>query len=186
MRIVWSKYPDPLWPMFVRAQFYPVNDSVSNGSKLPGRFWVRFHPNPDRGNGFYHTKNPDHWNWAGFTSKTRHFNLTIWAPIMYLSSDRIMTWLICRLYSFSPSFTSSFQICDLTNIRWVAIENPWISLNISCYSTAIPRILVGSQIWKRDVKEGLKLHNLRIHHDMIRSELKYLIGGKVAPKLHKP
>jgi hypothetical protein len=29
------------------------------------------------------------------------------------------------------------------------------------------------------VKERLKLQNLRIHHVMIRSELKYLIGGKI-------
>jgi hypothetical protein len=28
------------------------------------------------------------------------------------------------------------------------------------------------------VKERLKLHNLHIHHVMIRSELKYLIGAK--------
>ena len=30
---------------------YPVN-SVSNGSKFPGRFWFRFHTNPDRAMGF--------------------------------------------------------------------------------------------------------------------------------------
>jgi len=31
----------------------------------------------------------------------------------------------------------------------------------------------------REVKEGLKLVNLRTDHVMIRSELKYLIGGKI-------
>jgi hypothetical protein len=30
----------------------------------------------------------------------------------------------------------------------------------------------------REVKEGLKLHNLRTDHVMIRSELIYLIGAK--------
>ena len=30
------------------------------------------------------------------------------------------------------------------------------------------------------MKEGLELHNLRTDHIMIRSELKYLIGGRVA------
>jgi len=145
---------------------------VSNVFKFPGRFRVPVHPNPDRGNGFYHMKNPDHWNWASFISKTLHFNLTIWAPIHYLSSDRIMTWSIRRLFSFSPSFTSSLQICNWTNIRWVAIENPRMLLEILCYFTAIQPILVWSQIWKRDMKEGLKLHNLGIHHVMIWSELK--------------
>jgi hypothetical protein len=31
----------------------------------------------------------------------------------------------------------------------------------------------------QDVKEGLKLDNLRTDHVMIRSELKYLIGAKI-------
>jgi len=30
----------------------------------------------------------------------------------------------------------------------------------------------------QEVKELVKLHNLRIHHVMIRSELKYLIAAK--------
>jgi len=49
--------------------------SVSNGSNFPGRFRVRFHPKPDRGNGSYHTKNPDHWKWAGFTNKNPSFQV---------------------------------------------------------------------------------------------------------------
>ena len=111
--------------------------------------------------------------------KTRHFKFTILAPIKYLSSDRIMTWSVCTLCSFSRSFTSRCQICDRTDICWVAIENPPISRKISSYSTAIQRILVRSQIWQREVKERLDLHNLRTDHVMIRSELKYLIGAKV-------
>jgi hypothetical protein len=34
------------------------------------------YPEPDRGNGLYHTKNPDRCNWAGLPPKTRYFNLT--------------------------------------------------------------------------------------------------------------
>jgi len=100
------------------------------------------------------------------------------APIEYLSSDRIMTRCIRRLCSISRSFTSRIQICDPTNIRWVAVENPRISVNIYAYLTATQQISVGSQFWKRRVKDRLKLHNLGIHHVMIQSELKYLIGAE--------
>jgi len=117
---------------------------------------------------------------TGFHPKTRHFKSTILAPIKYLSSDRIVTWSVCRLFSFSPSFTSRTYICDQTNIRWVAIETPHFSEEISPSLTVIRRILVQSQIWQWEVKEGLKLHNLHIDHVMIRSEPKYLIGAKVA------
>jgi len=112
--------------------------------------------------------------------KTRHFKITILTPIKYLSSDCTMTWSVCTLCSFSRSFTSRCQIWDRTNIRWVTIENPRISHNILCYFTAIQWILVRSQIWKREVKERLKLHNLCIHHVMIRWDLRYLIGVKIA------
>ena len=152
--------------------------SVSNRSKFRGQFRVRFHPKPDRGNGSYHTKNPAHWKWAGFPPKTRHFKFTSLAPVKYLSSDRIMTWSVRRLCSFSCSFTSRCPICDQTSIRWVAIENPPISGKISLNFTAIRRILVLSQIWPREVTEQLKLHNLRTDHVMIRSQFKYLIGVK--------
>jgi len=143
--------------------------SVSNGSKFPGWFRVRLHPKPDRCNGSYHMKNPAHWKWAGFPPKTPHFKFTILAPIKYLSSDRIMTWSVRRLCSFSFSFTSHCPICDQTNIRWVAIENPPISGKISLNFTASQWILVLSQIWQREVKEQLKLHNLHTDHVMIRS-----------------
>ena len=54
-----------------------IGTSVGNSSKFPRRYRVRFHPNPDIGNGFYHTKNPDYWNSVGFTSKTLDFKVTI-------------------------------------------------------------------------------------------------------------
>jgi len=112
--------------------------------------------------------------------KTRHFKFTMLAPIKYLSSDRTMTWSVRTLCSFIRSFTFRFQICDQTNIRWVAIENPQVSLEIWCYVPAIQRILIRLQIREREVEERVKLHNLRIHHVMIRWDLRYLIGAKVA------
>ena len=87
---------------------------------------------------------PDRCN--RFPPKTRHFKSPILAPIKYLSSDRILTWSVHRLCSFSPSFPSRSQICDPTSIRWVAIENPHFSAEISPYFTAIQRILAQSQI----------------------------------------
>jgi len=117
-------------------------------------------------------------NVAVLPPKTRHFKFTVLAPIKYLSSDRITTWSVGRLCSFSRSFTSRFQIWDLTSIRWVAIDNPPISLKISHYFTTTQWISVGLQIWMQEVKEGLKLNNLRIDYVMIRSKLTYLIGAK--------
>jgi len=117
-------------------------------------------------------------NGALFPPKTCQLKLTILAPMKYFSSDRITTWSVRRLCSFSRLFTSRFQICDLTSICWVAIENPPIPLKISHYFTTTQQISVGSQIWKREVKERQKLHNLRTDHVVIQSELKYLIGAK--------
>jgi len=119
------------------------------------------------------------WNGPLLPPKTRHFKFTILAPIKYLSSDRIMTWSVCRLSSFGRSFTSRSQICDQTNICWVVIENLPIWCKISRYFTGTQRILVRSQIWEREVKEQLILHNLHTDHVMIQSGLKYLIGAKV-------
>jgi len=118
--------------------------------------------------------------------QTRHFKFTFLAPIKYLSSDRIMTWSVRRLCSFSFPFTSRCQVCDQTNIRWVAIENPPFSPKITCNFTAIQRILVRSQTWQREVKEQLKLHNLRTDHVMIRSKLKYLIRATFQGSVEEP
>jgi len=97
-----------------------------------------------------------------------------------LSSDRTMTWSLLTLCSFSCSFTSRGQICERTNIRWVAIKNLRMSLKIWCYFSAIQWILVRSQIWKWEVEERLKLQNLPIHHVMILWDLRRLIAAKVA------
>jgi hypothetical protein len=127
----------------------------------------------------YHTKNPDRCNWSGLQPKTRYFNLTTWAPIKYLSCDHIVTWSIRRLSSFIRSFTSRIQIRDPTITRWVTIKNPRISRIIWCYVIVTQRILVQSQIWMQEVKQGVNLDNLRINHVAIRSELRYLIGARV-------
>jgi hypothetical protein len=114
----------------------------------------------------------------GSTSKPGLSKRRCFAPIKYLSSDRIMTWCICILCRLSRSFTSISQICDWTNISWVAVENLWISVNIYTYFTATQRIPVRSQFWQREVKDRLKLQNLHKHHVMIWSELKYSIAAK--------
>jgi len=48
------------------------------------------------------------------------------------------------------------------------------------YFTQSQRILFWSQIWKRELEELLKLHNLHIDHVMTQSELRHLFGAKVA------
>jgi len=110
--------------------------------------------------------------------KTRHFKCTNLPPIKNLSSDRIMTWSLHTLCSFSRSFTSSCQISNRTNILWVAIENPPISLAIWRYFRAIPRILVRTHIWQLEVQRQLELHNLHTDDIMIWSELRYWISVK--------
>jgi len=97
---------------------------------------------------------------------------------MCSSSYLITTWYIRRLCSCSRSFTSCSLIYDPTDIRWVAVKHGQMFTEIRGFSIATQRILVGSQIWKREVKERLNLHNLRIDHVIIQSELKYLMGAK--------
>jgi len=110
--------------------------------------------------------------------KTRHFNITSLPPIKYWSSDRIMTCLVRKLCTFTRSFTSRSQICDPTDIRWVAIEYPLVSLKMCPFFTGIPRISVGLQIRQLEVKVRPELHNLRTDHVTIQWQLKYLIAGK--------
>ena len=138
---------------------------------------------PDCCKGFYHTKTQTVAIGPVSPPTTRHFNLTTLAPIKYLCSDCIMTWSIHGLCSIGRSSSSCCQICDPSNILRVAIENPRISHQIWCYFTAIQRILVASQIWMREAKELVKLHNLCIDHVAIWSELKKLIVSKVLPKV---
>jgi len=90
-----------------------------------------------------------------------------------------MTWSVHRFCSSSRSFTSRFQICHPTNIHWVPIQNPLFSLNVCPYITATQWISVRSQIWKREMKERLQLHNLHIDHVTIQAELHYFMPSKV-------
>jgi len=159
-----------LWLSLVFAM--GANSRFSSGSGS--------YPEPDRGNVLYHTKNLDRCNSASLQPKTPYFNLTTWAAITYLSSDGIVTCSRRRLSSFTCSFTSCIQICDPTIIRWVAIKNPLISRKIRCYFIVIHRIFVQLQIWMREVKEQVQLDNLRLEYITTQSELRYLIGVKVA------
>ena len=108
--------------------------------------------------------------------------LRIYSPLAtsnYWSSHRMVTWSVRKLCSSSRSFASHFPICDPTDTCWVAVKNGQILNEISGFLRATERILVGSHIWDREVKEPLELHNLRTDHVIIQSELIYLIGGKV-------
>jgi len=112
----------------------------------------------------------------------RGFNIavpTTLAAIKYLSSDHIKTCAVSRLCSSLRALSSRIQIHDPTDIRWVAVEKGLISSEIRGFSIATQRVLVGSQIWNREVQERLELHILRTDHVTIRSGLKYLIGAKV-------
>ena len=52
-----------------------------------------------------------------------HFTVsTTLALIKYLSSHRIMTWSVHKLFSSGRSFTSRILISDPTDICWVAVE----------------------------------------------------------------
>jgi len=169
----------------------PVN-AVSGCSGIFGRLVLAIVPNrqvgsgsgsdpePNCCNGSYHTKTRTVGIGPVLPPKTQHCKSTIFAPIKYLSSDRIVIWSVGKFCSFSPSFTSRSQICSRTIIHRVAIENPRILPEKWRYFTGIRWILVQSQIWQREVKERLKLHNLHTDLIVIRSELKYLIGAKVA------
>jgi len=137
-------------------------------------------PELKRCNGSCHTKTRTVGIGPVLPPNTRHYKSTIFAPIKYLSSDRITIWSVCRLCSFSLSFASRSQICGRTNICRVSIENPGISPQIWSYFTANQWIFVQSKIWQREVKEGLTLHDLHTDHIVIRSELKYLIEATVA------
>ena len=122
-------------------------------------------------------------NWSDCTRTADPFHSSSKLPpnvaaIKFLSSDRIMTWSVCRMCNFSYSFTSRCRICDRTNIPWIAVKLRNIWFKIGRFSIATQRILVSSEIWQREMKEQVKLHNLRTDQVMIRSELKYLIGTK--------
>jgi len=101
------------------------------------------------------------------------------ALIMFPNSDCIMPWCIHRLSSFTSSFTSSIQICGLTNIHWVAEKYWQILREIPGFSIVTPRMLVGWQIWQREATQRLEPHNLCNDHVTIRSELRFIFGAQI-------
>jgi len=135
---------------------------------------------PNCCNGTYHTNPRTVAIEPVLLPETRHYKSTIFAPNKYFSSDHIVTQSVGKLWCFSPSFPSRSRICGRTNILRVAIEIPRIWPGQWRYFTVIRWILVQSQICQWEVKERLKLHNQCTDHIVIRSELKYSIGAKVA------
>jgi len=99
--------------------------------------------------------------------------------IKCLRSQRTMTGWISRMCSFTRSSTSHFQICHRINIHSIAVKWHQMISRIYGWLIATERILVRSQIGQREVKERLKLHNVRPNHVLVWSELKYLIGAKI-------
>jgi len=109
-----------------------------------------------------------------------HITVPVTLPrTKYVSSDHIVIWLICRLCRTIVSFPSCFQICKPTNIRWVAVIKCSMQDTIGEFSKVTQRLLVGSQIWKWEVKDPLVLNDQCINHVTIRSELRYLKGSDI-------
>jgi len=73
-------------------------------------------PEPNCCNGSHHMKTRTVAIGPVLPPKTRHFNIISFAPIRYLSSDRIVTWSIRKLRSFMRSFTTGSHTCHPTNI----------------------------------------------------------------------
>jgi len=111
--------------------------SLSTGSGLPGfgpgwNWPEGSHPgpgplrNPTRSVFVGLLPGPDiNPRFGGRVEPEPRFHITVpatFAPIKYLSSDPIAIWSLCRLCGFSPSFTSSCQICDRTNIHRIAVK----------------------------------------------------------------
>jgi len=106
----------------VEGCLYEVR-SVRNGSKFSVRFRFWFHPEQDHCEGFYHSKNPDHCNWASFA--TNH-------PA-------------CQLHNFRSNWESEFwSYRDMFNTQIVKVSpqfhlplSNWRSdqYSLSCYPT---------------------------------------------------
>jgi hypothetical protein len=84
-------------------------------------------------------------------------NSTVCKPvvgILYCGSDRMVTWSVCKMSNCGRSFTSQWQSRNPTDNRWVAFNQVQSVCEISEFSVATLWILVGSQVWIREIKSG--------------------------------
>jgi len=116
---------------------------------------------------FYHQK-------PNISTQKLWLQLSIWVLIVSWH-DQYVDCAVLTAVS-PPTFRFLIRPLVLKSLS----KTPLISCNRCFYLTATQRISVGSQICKREVKERLELQNLCPDHAMIRSELKYVIGVKVA------
>jgi len=95
-----------------RICFITHMNCVSNSSK----FWVgsgsSSDPDPNLCCGSYPTKPRTIEIGPVLPPTTWHSNITSFAAIKNLGSNRIMTWSTCKLCSILRTFRSRFQICD--------------------------------------------------------------------------
>jgi hypothetical protein len=81
----------------------------------------------------------------GWVRTGLRFHLTVsttLAAIKYLSFDCIMTRSICKLFSFSRSFTSCIEIVRLIFIEWVWI-NAWIQAKVVGCNCVVKYVWLG-------------------------------------------
>jgi len=142
---------------------------------------------------------PDPLCLGGFVTWTRHKPMVVWqgcnrpvvpyygfynfrsslAWIKFLGSDRIMTWSVRKLFSFSSSFTSRLQNSGATNIGWVALKYRQIWYEIRGFSIPTQQIFFALRFWTWEVNVRPIIQNLYTDHVTIRSELGSLIAAKV-------
>ena len=123
---------------------------------------LRLEPEPNRFNRSHHRQTRTVAIELVLPPKSLHFNLTTLAASKYLSSDRIVTWSICRLCRVGHSSTSRDQLGNPSDICSVAFKTPSISPECVHFFTATQRLLVRSPIWTQEVKERSILYDLRI------------------------
>jgi hypothetical protein len=88
---------------------------------------------PNGCNRFYHKRTQTMGIGPVLPPVTGHFNIASLSGIKYLCSDRITTRSIRQFWCLMRCYTSRFQICDPTNITWVAIQNPQSSLALGIF-----------------------------------------------------
>lgn len=143
---------------FVTAHIMPCTwwqmSRVNNGSKFPVQFRVLFYLEPECTHRLYPTIPPDPRNWVGFTSNKWLFNVTHWASTKYLSSNRMMSWSIRRLYSLAPLSLPAIRV-----VIWkIFVQSPLKTCQFFLKCQVNPQLLnqywshrkSNSAMWKRD------------------------------------